>query len=298
MYDLTIIGGGPAGISAAIYGVRKGLKILIITKELSGRLSKISLIENYPGFSSISGEELAKKLENHLKRFKFDFQENEVLKISKKGANFVVETKSGNYQSKTILITTGAKPRTLNVPGEEKYRNKGIAYCATCDAPLFYKKDVAVIGGGNSALEAVIQLIGIANKVYLINRSGPRGDKVLLDKIKKSSKVEILNNTTIKEITGVQLVQNVKIETEGIAKEIRLQGIFVNIGYNPDTEIVKDLVKLNLSGEIEIDSKNQTSVSGIFAAGDCTNIPHKQAIIAAGEGAKAALSAFKYLSRM
>jgi alkyl hydroperoxide reductase subunit F len=296
--DLIIIGAGPAGITAAVYAARKRLNFMVISKNVGGQVILTSVVENYIGYQEIAGKDLIGKFEEHLKQFKFDFKETAVKNLKKENDVFVVESDSENFKSKTLLIATGARPKMLNIKGEQDYKNRGVTYCSTCDAPLFANKDVVVIGSGNSALDAVLQLINIANRIYLLVRKDTlKGDKIMIDKVKASPKVEILFNTTVLEIVGDKLVKGIKIDQKGEKRELAIQGVFIEIGYIPNTEFVKDFVKLNSAGEIEIDFNNQTSVAGVFAAGDCTTVPYKQIIIAAGEGSKATISAFGFLAK-
>jgi NADH-dependent peroxiredoxin subunit F len=298
IYDLIIIGAGPAGITASIYAARKKLNFMVISKDIGGQVIISSTVDNYTGYQEISGAELVKKFDEHLKQFKFDFKMNEVKKIEKNDGNFLIKTDTQDFQSKTLIIATGAKPKMLNAKGEVEFKNRGVTYCATCDAPLFSGRDVAVIGSGNSSLDAVLQLINLANKIYLVVRSDSlKGDKVMIDKVKASPKVEILYNSRATEIIGEKLVKGVKINQKGALREIVVQGVFIEIGYIPNTEFLKDFVELNSESEILIDSNNRTNIPGVFAAGDCTDVSYKQIIIAAGEGSKAAISVFDYLSK-
>ena len=298
IYDLIIIGSGPTGITASIYAARKKLNFMVISKDVGGQVIISSTVDNYTGYQEISGAELVKKFDEHLKQFKFDFKMNEVKKIEKTNGNFLIKIDTQDFQSKTLIIATGAKPKMLNAKGEVEFKNRGVTYCATCDAPLFTGRDVAVIGSGNSTLDAVLQLINLANKIYLVVRSDSlKGDKVMIDKVKASPKVEILYNSSATEIIGVKLVKGMKIDQKGTLREIVVQGVFIEIGYIPNTEFLKDFVELNSDGEILIDSNNRTNIPGVFAAGDCTDVSYKQIIIAAGDGSKAAISVFDYLSK-
>ncbi len=299
IYDLIIVGAGPAGITASIYAARKRLNFIVLSKDIGGQVIITSTVENYTGYQEINGSELVKKFDEHLKEFNFDLKITEVKKITKENNTFLVKTETEIFNAKTLIITTGAKPRMLNIKGEIEFKNRGVTYCATCDAPLFTNKDVVVIGGGNSALDAVLQLINIAQKVYLLIRNDViKGDKIMIDKVKANPKVEILLNTVITEILGDKMVKGIKIYQKGDDKEIAVQGIFIEVGYIPNTGFLRAFLKLNSVGEIEIDSSNNTNINGVFAAGDCTNIPFKQIIIAASEGAKAAISAFNYLAKI
>ncbi len=298
IYDSIIIGAGPAGITAAVYAARKGMKIKVISKDIGGQVSKTSIIENYTSYQEISGAELANKFNNHLKEFNFEFISSEVKKINKRDNLFIISFDSNEIICKTIILTTGSNPRELDIPGEKEFKNKGITYCATCDAPLFLNKDVAIIGGGNSALESGIQLSTIANKVYMINKNNSfKGDRILAEKLSKNKKIETIFNAQIKEINGNKFVESLKFEQVDKLKQINVQGVFIEIGYEPNTKLIQTLLKLNSKKEIEIDSSGRTSEKGIFAAGDCTNVPYKQIIIASGAGAIAAISAFNYLAK-
>ena len=297
IYDLVIIGAGPAGITAAVYAARKKMDPLVITKDIGGQASLSGDIQNYTGYQFISGPELAIKFEEHMRKFNFEIKENEEVKelISKKGT-FLVKTDKDNYRAKTVIIASGKRSRELGVTGEREFRNKGLTYCATCDGPLFAGRDVAVIGGGNSALDAALQLTKIANKIYVINiTDNLTGDGIMREKIRADNKVSIFNNSRVKEILGDSFVQAIKIEEDKEEKVLDVQGIFVEIGLIPNSEFASDLEK-NERKEIVVNQRNETNVPGIFAAGDVTNVPEKQIIIAAGEGAKAVLSAFRYLS--
>jgi NADH-dependent peroxiredoxin subunit F len=298
IYDLIIIGAGPAGITASIYAARKMLNFMVISKDVGGQVVITSKVDNYTGYQEISGAELVKKFDEHLKQFKFDFKMNEVQKIEKINGNFLIKANNQDFQSKTLIIATGAKPKMLKAKGEVEFKNRGVTYCATCDAPLFSGRDVAVIGSGNSALDAVLQLINIANKIYLLVRGDSlKGDRVMIEKVKANPKVDILYNSIVTEIIGEKLVKSLKINKNDSVSQIEVQGVFIEIGYIPNTEFLKDFVQVNAEGEIIVDSNNRTNIPGVFAAGDCTDVSYKQIIIAAGEGSKAAISVFDYLSK-
>lgn len=297
IYDLVIIGAGPAGITAAVYAARKKMDSLVVTKDIGGQAFLSGDIQNYTGYQFITGPELAIKFEEHMRKFNFDIKENEEVKelISEKGA-FLVKTDKDNYQAKTVIVASGKRSRELGVTGEREFKNKGLTYCATCDGPLFAERDVAVIGGGNSALDAVLQLTKIANKIYVINiTDNLTGDGIMQEKIRVDNKVSIFNNSRVKEILGDSFVQAIKIEEDKEEKVLDVQGIFVEIGLIPNSDFAPSLEK-NERKEIIVNQQNETNIPGIFAAGDVTNVPEKQIIIAAGEGAKAVLSTFRYLS--
>jgi len=267
MHDLIIIGAGPAGITAAIYAARKRLNFLIITKDIGGQAALSADVENYTGYQYITGLELAKKFEDHMKEFVIEVKEGEeVVGVEKAGDAVKVKTDRGIYESKTLIIASGARPRMLNVPGEKEFKNRGVTYCA--------------------------------NKIYLININ-PRlgGDEVMRDKVEHSDKVTVLNNDKTLEILGDKMVTGLRVEKDKEQKILNVRGVFIEIGYMPNSDFAARALKLNERGEIVVDDRNRTSVLGIFAAGDVTNVPQKQIIIAAGEGAKAALSAYEYLAK-
>lgn len=296
--DLIIIGGGPAGITAAVYAARKRLEFSVIAKDIGGQAAWSGNIENYTGYQFISGPDLVKKFSDHLNQYSFDLLEGaEAARVEEDKGGFKVATSDGKTLSaKTLIIASGKKPRRLEVKGEDEFKNRGVAYCATCDGPLFAGKAVAVIGGGNSGLDAALQMIKIASKVYLINiKDRLSGDPIMQEKLKASSVVEVLNNTKTLEFFGDKFLKGIKVEIAGKIKELAVEGAFIEVGLIPNSDFI-GLVKKNPAGEILINCAAETSVPGIFAAGDVTAVPEKQIVIAAGDGAKAALSAFKYLA--
>lgn len=301
-YDLIIAGAGPAGISAAIYGARKGLKLLVVTEDTGGQTNWTGEIENYTGFRMITGAELVEKFAEHTEKYGIKIKEQEpLIELGIEGDRPLVKTTNGSYPAKAVIVATGKTFRKLQVPGEEEFQRKGVAYCATCDAPFFAGKTVAIAGGGNSAFEYAQQLIQIARKIFIINLDPkPTADQVLLEKVLGADKVELLNSSMITEITGDRFVEGIKIRSqeEGHTGErfLAVEGVFVAIGLIPNSSFRSGLEK-NEQGEILVDNYNQTNVPGVFAAGDVTDVPHKQIIVAAGEGAKAALSAYSYLVR-
>lgn len=297
IYELIIIGAGPAGITAAIYAARKKMDFAVFTTNIGGQVTFSSEIENYTGFQFITGEELGAKFQEHLERYNFELKMEEVKRVERENNFFRVTTDIGAYLGRTVIIATSRKPRELKVPGEAEFKNRGVTYCATCDGPLFEGLDVAVVGGGNSGLEAVLQLIKIAKSIRLIEVSPQlRADTVLVEKAKASDKVEILTDTKVLEIVGEKTVTGIKVQRKGKEILLPVQGVFVEIGSVPNSEIV-DSVEKNRWGEIIVNCRCETNVLGLFAAGDVTNIPEKQIVVAAGEGCKAALSAFRYLSQ-
>jgi len=299
---LIIIGAGPAGMTAAIYAARRKIKFLILSLDIGGQMSWSSDVENYPGIPDLAGIELVKRFNEHMKDYKIQVKNEEVLKLEKKGKICVVKTKKGFYESKAVIIASGKSPRKLNVPGEEKFLGKGVSYCAVCDAPLQRGKIVAVVGSGNSGLDASLFLSKYAKKVYLIDIV-PKitGEPYLRDKVLKNKKITFIGNAKIKEILGNKFVSSLKYEQAGKEKELKVEGIFVEIGLVTKADFTN--VKKNKWNEIMIfrstltNEENMTSIPGIFAAGDCTDIPAKQIIAAAGEGCEAALAAFDYINK-
>ncbi|MBM4446026.1 MAG: FAD-binding protein [Chloroflexi bacterium] len=302
MYDLMIIGGGPAGMTAAVYAARKRLNALLLSKDLGGQVNWTLGIENYMGYQIIEGPELIKKFEEQVKQFPIDIKTGEgVSSLSRTSGGFEAKTDSGEtYQAKAAIIVTGKRPRPLNVPGEEKLRGRGVTYCATCDGPLFADMKVAVIGGGNSALEAVDDMVKIAEHVYLVSLTQLTGDQILIDRVKSAVNLTMFLEHEVVEITGEKLVDGIRVRDLKTKQERELQvsGVFIEIGLIPNSDLVKNVVTLNRHGEIEVNCNNETNVPGLFAAGDVTSVPEKQIVVAAGEGAKAALQAHRYLQRL
>jgi len=296
--DLVIVGAGPGGMTAGIYAARKKMDFIMVTRDIGGQAILSSDIENYLGYQFITGVELVKKFREHVEYFNLEIRENEPARVVQKEGDFIrVETEKSKYFAKTVIVASGRVPRELGVKGEKEFKNRGVTYCATCDAPLFAGKDVAVIGGGNAGLDAVLQLIKIARKIFLLEFSSRiTGDAVMLEKIKRSGKVEIYTETRVEEIYGNTFVKGLRVRKGEQVKEIEVEGVFVEIGSKPASGFVKE-VKKNEKGEIIINPQCETSVPGIFAAGDVTNVFGKQIIVACGEGAKAALAAFLYLGK-
>ena len=299
--DVAVIGGGPAGISAAIYAQRKGLTTLVITENTGGQVNDTSTVENYPGFTTISGEALGKKFTEQAQSLQVMFLTDvkvQKIHLAKDNRKTLVLSNGKEYKAKAVIIATGSKHKKLGVPGEETLAGKGVAYCAICDGPLYKGRHVIVAGGGNSAVEAAIDLSKIAAKVDLVHRSQFRADKILLDRLNQTDNIEVHLETRITAILGEQKVTGVEIRNQVTRKAdiIKADGVFVEIGYFPNTQMINGLVKMNEKGEIIVDHKMQTSVPGVFAAGDVVEGSNKQIVIAAGEGAKAALSANEYIN--
>ncbi|MDD4931777.1 MAG: FAD-dependent oxidoreductase [Candidatus Colwellbacteria bacterium] len=302
MYDIVILGGGPAAVSAGIYAARKKMSSAIIADNLAGQSIVSDDINNWIGIKSISGFALAKSMEDHLRAYDgIDIFDGElVTKVERIEGGFVALTPSEKrFEAKTVLVATGGSHRKLGIPGEEKFEGKGVVFCSTCDAPLFKGKDVAVIGGGNAGLEAVLDLVPYASKIYLLVRSEKiRGDLATLDKVKASEKVEILYNTVANEVLGDVMVSGLKVtdSISGIEREMPVSGVFVEIGTVPNSDMVKGLVELDEKGEIKIDCRTgRSSLVGIWAAGDVSDALYKQNNLAAGDGIKATLNAYDYI---
>jgi len=302
MYELIIIGAGPAGMTAAVYAARKKLNALLISSDIGGQVLWTTGVENYMGYQLIESPELMMKFEEQVKQFPLNIKTGErINSLSQTEKVFEVRTtKSESYQARAFIIATGKRPRQLNVPGEEKFRGKGVTYCAICDGPLFAGENVAIIGGGNSALEAAEDMGKIAEHVYLISLTPFTGDQILIDKITAASNMTVLLEHEVLEIEGESRVKRIKIRDleRTQARKLEVGGVFIEIGLTPNSEPFKEIVQLNRLGEIEVNCANETSVSGLFAAGDVTNVPEKQIVVAAGEGAKAALQAHRYLQRL
>lgn len=302
MYDLIIVGAGPAGMSAAIYAARRKINFIIISLDVGGQMSWSSDVENYPGTTSISGVELANNFQKHLQVYGIKIKQEEIIKIDKKEDVCIVKTKKNSYESKSVIIACGKSPRKLDVPGEEEFLGKGVNYCAVCDAPLYGNKTVAVIGGGNSGMDAALFLSKYASKIYLIeSRAEITGESYLKEKVLKEKKIQVITNSNIKEIKGSKFVTSLVYEKEGKNNELKVEGIFVEIGLVNKADFTD--VQKNRWGEIMIfrstrsHDENATDIPGIFAAGDVTDVPSKQIVVAAGEGCKAALAAFDYISK-
>jgi NADH-dependent peroxiredoxin subunit F len=303
MYDCIIIGAGPAGMTAAIYTARKKLNTLVLAKEAGGQMVWSADVENYAGFSMITGAELTLKFQEHLASLKEDLEVKlgvEVVSLEKNITSFVVEDKQGSqYFSKAVIIASGKVPRHLGIPGETKLFGKGVAVCATCDAPLYKQKNVVVVGGGNSALDAAVALSKVAQQVYIINiNKSLTGEEVVQDKLNKLPNVKVFNDAKITEILGEQNVTGVKFEIFGQKpQQLAVSGVFIEIGYEPSHSF-DHLTEKNDHGEIKVDQNLQTNVSGLFAAGDINDAWGEQIIIAAGEGAKAAMAVSDYLTKL
>ncbi|OGM97045.1 MAG: hypothetical protein A3B86_02840 [Candidatus Yanofskybacteria bacterium RIFCSPHIGHO2_02_FULL_38_22b] len=324
MFDLLIIGGSAAATTAGIYGIRRGLNLKIITKDFGGEVATSGEIGNWPGDGNTDGITLSDKFKKHLEYYKVDIEEGVwVNKITKQeDGTFCVSTKKGNetekaadkvpngnesalkcdYIAKAVIVATGVHPRELGITGEKEFRNKGVSYCSTCDMPLFTSKTVTVIGGGNSALESALMGVDIAKKVYVINKNPAfKGDDVLIKKLsfQPKDKVEIIYEAGTKEFVGDKFLAGIKyIDKEGKEYEIQTDGAFVHIGMVPNSGIAPDNVEKNPFGEIKVNTRCETNIPGLYAAGDVSDVPFKQIVIAAGQGCLATLSAVQYLNQL
>jgi len=301
LYDTIIIGGGPAGLGAALYAKRKGLEVGIIAERMGGQVLDTSSVENYLGYPFLTGEDMVHNFEAHVKEYQVPVTTDVLVEGIVEGSPKLVSASDGKtYRAKTLILATGSKPRKLGVPGEKEFSGRGVAYCAICDGPLFTGRDVIVAGGGNSAVEAAIDLAKTSSKVKLVHRSDFRADKVLIDKLMSLENVEVHLQTQILEIKGGNLLTHVTAldKTQGKEIDITAEGLFVEIGYLPKSELFEGLVALNDKKEIMVNPLGETDVPGIYAAGDITDGPYKQIIISAADGAKAALSANDFVNKL
>ncbi|HHW45205.1 MAG TPA: FAD-dependent oxidoreductase [Desulfotomaculum sp.] len=298
MYDVTIIGMGPAGLTAAVYAARKKLSTVLIGEKYGGQMATAPGVENYMGFQYIEGPELLAKFEENVEKYPVVRVEGRVVQIGRQNGQFVTRTADGReFSSRTVIVATGKVPRRLNAPGERELTGRGVSYCAVCDAPLFAGMEVAVVGGGNAALSAAYDLIKIAKHVHVISLEDWIADPVIIDKVKDAPNLTKLVGYETVRIEGEDRVTGIVLRSlaTGEEKKLPVQGVFVEVGSVPSTDFVDGLLELNEKGEIKVECDCTTSVPGAFAAGDVSSIPEKQVIVAAGEGAKAALGAYRYL---
>jgi len=309
VYDVIIVGGSSAGLSAAIYCGRRNLKVLVITKEVGGQAAEAPKIENYPGFLEVSGSELIKRFYEQALKSGAEIVLDEVKSveeiITSEKREFLVKTEKREFYSRSLILAFGKTPRKLEAKGEEKFLGKGVSYCAICDGPLFKGKVVAVVGGGNSALNSSLYLSSIAKKVYLIHRREEfRAFESVVEEVKRKENVEFLLNCIVKEVRGDNFLKSIIVENlkTGEEMEVECDGLFIEIGSELKTDFIKHLVKTDENGQIVVNLRCQTFYPntddirpGIFAAGDVTNVPYKQIVISAGMGAIAGLEAYNYL---
>ncbi|MGI6735443.1 MAG: NAD(P)/FAD-dependent oxidoreductase [Bacilli bacterium] len=300
LYDFIALGLGPAGLNAGLYAERKGLKTLVVGQSLGGQLGNTSEVENYLGFPHINAQKLIAEFKNHIDELGVTLLTDVIItRIEKNDSTFIISLNNGKkLRAKTVLYALGGNPRKLGVPGEDRLAGKGVSYCVTCDGPFYKGKDVVVAGGGNSAIDAARNLARIANSVTVIQRSVLRADKKSVDKLLNQPNVKVLLQTQITEILGEERVTGVRIfdKTATVERVFKTDGLFIEIGNIPSTSLLENLVDLNVSGEVIVNDKQQTSLSGLFAAGDITANSNRQIIIAAAEGAKAALEAANYIN--
>lgn len=297
MYDLIIIGAGPAGMTAAVYASRKKMATLLLSPDIGGQPMVTREVENYMGYQYITGPELMDKFEAQVRQHPVEIKLLPVTGITRENGTFSVQTPEGEFAAKTVIIAAGKRSRKLQVPGEDEFVGRGVSYCATCDGPLFAHKTVAVVGGGNSAVQAALELSEIAARVYLVVRSKFVADPVMVDKVMKNRVITRLMGYGVKEIIGRQMVEKVVLTklADRTTRDLAVEGVFVEIGLVPNSDFAASVVQRNDQGEIIVDCRTNTGVPGLFAAGDVTNVPDKQIVVAAGEGAKAALAAYEYL---
>ncbi len=302
MYDLMIIGGGPAGLAAAVYAARKRLQTLLITVNLGGQINTTRGIENYLGYQFIEGPVLISKFEEQVKQFPIDQKRGtKVTAVRQIDGGFEAAADSGEkYQAKAIVFATGKSPKKLNVPGEAEFAGRGVSYCAVCDGPIFAGQRVAVVGGGNSALSAALDMVKIAEHVDLVSLTGLTCDPLLFERLKLAKNVTVYTEHQTLVIKGNVFVEGMVIKDlkSSEEKELKVTGVFIEIGLTPNSDALKGLVPLNKWGEVPVSCNDETVIDGLYAAGDVTDVPEKQIIIAAGEGAKAVLQAHHYLQRL
>lgn len=313
MYDLIIIGASAAGCTAAIYAARRNLNFVVITKDIGGEVALSGEVENWPGQIHTTGIQLAQDFHKHAASYNTKIENGlSVTAIKQEKNHRVVMVKDANevektYEAKAVIIASGIHPRLLGVPGEDALRGKGVTYCTVCDGPLYRNKVTTTIGSGNSALESALMMAGISKKVYLVSKFSdtpetnggfPKGENILIDKLKQLSNVKIIYNTATLEITGTDFVTGLKLENKETHEqtEIQTDGAMIHVGMIPNSDFV-DGVEKNPAKEILVTQKCETNLTGVFAAGDVTNIPYKQISIAVGQGATAALAAIEYINR-
>lgn len=301
MVDVLVIGAGPAGLNAALYAARKELSVKVVTTDMGGQMLLTNEIENYLGFPSISGFELADKMEAHVKQYPVEFVYAGVKSLVKEAdGTFTAHLDDGSeLHGKTCIVTAGKHSRTLDIPGEKEYTGRGVSYCATCDAPFYRKKTVAVVGGGDSAVQAAIELAKLCPTVYLLVRSRIRAQEILVKRMKELDHVKVYVGYTPEVVKGEKKVNAliIKNKADGSMEELTVDGVFVEAGGISNNSFLPSDVKVNSLGEIMTNKDGETNVEGLFAAGDVTDCRNKQVIIAAGEGAAAALAAHEYLLR-
>ncbi|WP_393970775.1 FAD-dependent oxidoreductase [Oxyplasma meridianum] len=297
-YDVIIIGGASAGLSAALYTSRQNLRTLVITKDIGGQALLTDSIQNYPGFGNIGGFELLTKFQEQTMMYGTEFLYDEVQSVSKSEEGFRVKSYSQENTAEVLILAFGKTPRDLGVSGENELRGKGVSYCAVCDGPLFKSKKVAVVGNGDNAIEAASYLSSLVSNLYIIQSTEKtRGDEETLNSLKNMKNVEFRNGSKVDRILGENSVTGLELQTKEGKNNLEIDAVFIEMGYIAKTELVKDLVELNKIGEVVVNKFCETTQEGIFACGDVTDTPYKQVVISAGQGAIAALSAYNYIQR-
>ncbi len=297
MYDVIIIGGGIGGLTAGIYAARKKMKFLVLSSEFGGQFNDSGEVLNYPGIVKTTGSEFSEIMKEQIRFNGFDVQNETVNSVESDGKSYKIITDKDSYETKTIIVASGARARKLNIKGEEEFRNKGVTYCAICDGPMFSGKDVAVVGSGSSALEAVGFLKDIANKIYLLIRGDKmKGHEYLQDEVNSCDNVEVIYNAPTKEIHGDVMVDSLTYTKDGKDVTIDVQGVFAQIGRIPNTEFMEGLVDIDEHGFIKVAKDMSTSKPGIFAIGDCADVTDHQYVISAGQGCSALIEASRYIS--
>jgi thioredoxin-disulfide reductase len=300
-YDLIIVGGACAGLAAATYAGRRNLKTVVLTMNIGGQIATTPSVENYPGIDFITGPGLAEAMQMQALKWGAEIKFEEVTSLVKNGErDFTVTTNTANYKGKAVILAYGKTPRKLDVLGEDQYAGKGVSYCVTCDAPLFRKRTVAVVGGGNSAIEGALILAEASEKVYLVHRRNEfRAEAVLMEKIKNTPNIELVTNSVVAEIHGnEEVVTHITVADVADAtktRDITLHGVFVEVGFIVQTEFIRHMVTVDRMNQVVTNNLQETSTPGLYAAGDLTDTPYKQAVISASEGTKAALAAYTYI---
>ena len=302
MYEIIIVGGGPAGMAASVYAARKRLNTLLITNDIGGQVNWTNGVENYLGYQFIEGADLIAKFQQQVNQFPIDQKIGlKVVQIRKIEGGFeVISESGGSFQGKVVLLASGKRPRRLNVEGEKELTGRGVTYCATCDGPVFAGQKVAVIGGGNSAIEAALDMVKVAEHVDMVSVTPLTGDPIMIEKLADAKNLTIYINYQTEKILVQGLTEGIVIQEIKTGKSQQLDdtGVFIEIGLEPNSDMVKNLVRLNQNGEVQVNCSCETEIPGFYAAGDVTTVPEKQIVIAAGEGAKAALQAHRYLQRL
>lgn len=301
-WDIVIVGGAMAGLTAALYAARQGLKTLVVTKDIGGQALLTNEIQNYPAFMNISGFDLATKFQEQARSYGAEFVYDEVTSVREAEQNcYTVRTATDEFYCCAVILAFGKTPRDLGVPGEQEFKGKGVSYCAVCDGPLFKGKEVAVVGSGEPALDAANYLSNLVAKLHVVQRMGkPIGDEELIATLRAMNHVSFMPKSLVTKLSGDKKLESATIQdlTTNALTELKIDGVFVEMGYIAKTDFVKDLVQLNGKREIVTDREGRTSTPGVFAAGDVTDLPYKQAIVSAGHGCTAALSAYNHVQRV